>query len=382
MNVQKWTMPKSGLSSENQELWNAIMTYAGHSVGIPESVASFCFMPIDSPPVEQMFISITDKKNMAAWLSIDVFPFLSLLNVDLNVAQINELDPSVRDCLNEGMVNTIISVFPADIVHNAAVSLSVSVDDISEDNEQSEIQWFSIALDGACPEPIFFTLGMNRDKICLRLKNLDMVRHPVWHNLKSQLTQSVSRVLGVSELDAKNVKSLRAGDILLMQSVLAADQNFLVNDFLYRFERVEEGWHCASVQPASTFLRSSKSIEKGALTMKPDETGLEDNHPVEIDETVNPLTDEHDEQTETAAAINFEPAELKMRLSFDLGETHVVLSEIESWQTGAIVPLITELTQDNLKVIVRANGQAIAEGDLIKIDDRTAVRLSKMFIRD
>lgn len=74
-------------------------------------------------------------------------------------------------------------------------------------------------------------------------------------------------------------------------------------------------------------------------------------------------------------------ADLGITVDFDIGERDFTLAELETWQPGAIVPLDPPALQDRVEVTLRANGRTIATGDLIAIDDRLAVRLSKLLLR-
>lgn len=74
------------------------------------------------------------------------------------------------------------------------------------------------------------------------------------------------------------------------------------------------------------------------------------------------------------------PPVLQASISFTLGSALVPLSEIETWQVGAAVPLPEDISADNTTVTLRANGQVIAEGDLVRIDDRLAARLTRILL--
>ncbi|MFT0891983.1 FliM/FliN family flagellar motor switch protein [Pseudochelatococcus sp. G4_1912] len=74
-------------------------------------------------------------------------------------------------------------------------------------------------------------------------------------------------------------------------------------------------------------------------------------------------------------------SDLGITIDFDIGERDFTLAEIETWQPGAVVALDPPALTDRVEVTLRANGRTIATGDLIAIDDRLAVRLSKLFLR-
>jgi flagellar motor switch/type III secretory pathway protein FliN len=69
---------------------------------------------------------------------------------------------------------------------------------------------------------------------------------------------------------------------------------------------------------------------------------------------------------------------LEVMIDFDLGRTAVSLSDLESWKAGSVVTLDPPSRADGVEVTLRANGQVIGTGDLVKIDDRLGVRISRL----
>ena len=69
---------------------------------------------------------------------------------------------------------------------------------------------------------------------------------------------------------------------------------------------------------------------------------------------------------------------LPVVLDFDLGRTTVTVAELESWQPGAVIALDLPAPGDGVEVTVRANGAVVGVGDLVRIDDRVGVRLTRL----
>jgi type III secretion protein Q len=66
-------------------------------------------------------------------------------------------------------------------------------------------------------------------------------------------------------------------------------------------------------------------------------------------------------------------------IDFDLGRTAVSLADLESWQAGSVVALSPPARTEGAEVTLRANGRVIGTGDLVRIDDRLAVRISQLY---
>jgi flagellar motor switch/type III secretory pathway protein FliN len=82
--------------------------------------------------------------------------------------------------------------------------------------------------------------------------------------------------------------------------------------------------------------------------------------------------------TNNSKASNMDAGDLGVIIDFDLGRMTVPLAQVQSWQPGMVVPLELPSAEDGVEITVRANGQIIGTGDLVRIDDRIAVRLNRL----
>ncbi|MEM6914500.1 MAG: FliM/FliN family flagellar motor switch protein, partial [Pseudomonadota bacterium] len=69
--------------------------------------------------------------------------------------------------------------------------------------------------------------------------------------------------------------------------------------------------------------------------------------------------------------------DLPVRLEFYLGGITLPLSAVETLSEQSILPL-EAVAVEGVPVTLRANGTAIAEGDLVQLDDRLGVRLTRV----
>lgn len=84
------------------------------------------------------------------------------------------------------------------------------------------------------------------------------------------------------------------------------------------------------------------------------------------------------EDTSDAIDVPGSIGELDVIIDFDIGRTAVTLSDLQAWQPGTALLIEPPALNDNLEVTVRANGQVVGIGDLVRIDDRLAVRLTRL----
>ena len=81
-------------------------------------------------------------------------------------------------------------------------------------------------------------------------------------------------------------------------------------------------------------------------------------------------TEESDTDTELA-----DLNQLPIRLTFDLGERTITLGELQALDAGSALPLERPL-QDF--VTIRANGAIVGEGQLVEMDGRLGVMISRL----
>ncbi len=73
--------------------------------------------------------------------------------------------------------------------------------------------------------------------------------------------------------------------------------------------------------------------------------------------------------------------ELLVTLEFHLPGKTVSLAEVAAWTEGGLVTLPETEPAENLVVTVRNGDRVIAEGHLVRLDDRFGVRIDRTFVR-
>lgn len=71
-----------------------------------------------------------------------------------------------------------------------------------------------------------------------------------------------------------------------------------------------------------------------------------------------------------------DPAALPVAVTFELATTEIAIGQLAAWTPGALVDIGLAEVSAGLPVTVRIGGRHLARGDLVRIDDRFAVRLS------
>src|SRR5262249_48735880 len=154
--------------------------------------------------------------------------------------------------------------------------------------------------------------------------------------------------LGSLSVRYSRLAQLQPGDLVVLPEM--PSDLVLVRAYTgcYAIRRVEQKWVCISREDAARY-RAAPGVIEGMGAMSQESSDPE------------------------RAAL---PGELGVIIDFALGRTTVPLARVQAWQPGMIVSLEPPAVNDGVEVTIRANGQVIGTGDLVRIDDRVAVRLT------
>ena len=162
----------------------------------------------------------------------------------------------------------------------------------------------------------------------------------------------ISLYFGVGETDLPlaQLRELKPSDVVFFSRTLMTRDEVLT----LRTESTHGPWWTVSARLDYTELH----ILQGA-------------HIMTANDTTNDNTPAHEADESTP----FEIDALPIRISFDLGHTTLTLGKMQSLQAGEVLSLAR--TVDDY-VTIRANGSAIGTGQLVDIDGRLGVSISKL----
>jgi flagellar motor switch/type III secretory pathway protein FliN len=67
-------------------------------------------------------------------------------------------------------------------------------------------------------------------------------------------------------------------------------------------------------------------------------------------------------------------------IDFDVGRMSIPLAQVQTWQPGTVVSIDPPALNPGVEVTIRANGQVIGIGDLVRIDERIGVRITRLML--
>jgi flagellar motor switch/type III secretory pathway protein FliN len=335
----------------SEALWNAFLSHAGQPLPLAEPNTAAVFAPGTPPAATAFAIRVAPETGAPFVVQVVDFPFKAMFNVDFTAEDLPELPAELRDALVEGMVALVSRALPPETLGPLAAAGSGAVGSLVADGDLAGLEWFQLALHGLTPAPIVLAAGVERAALVDRISGVAPATRQVWPGLRSQLSEEADVTLGALAFGRRELAALTPGAVLVLPPFDAGEAAIRVGDELYSFRAVDEGWQCL-----------------GAIAGDARATQLSG------DDAMEPSGDETADAPPAAGG-------LKVVLDFDIGRQTVSLAELESWQAGAVVALDPPRPAAGLEVTIRANGQVVGSGDLVQLDDRLGIRISRLNFR-
>lgn len=325
----------AGLDSTTAATWNAILSHAGQPLPLRAGLQAR-FSPAD-PPVSGPVLDLRPEGGPDLAVVVESFPFAGLLGVGLTVRDLPVLPGPLRAALEEGMIATLSGALPdlglATLGRHGRVW------------RETGLHWFRVELHGLAPEPVVLRVGAAMRDLLDAFSG--MRARPAWPNLRRTLSREATRTLGRLPLPLSALGSLREGGAVLIDADLTPDMLLLrAGTTTWRFVRQGPGWLCRDAIDHEA--RRRRRADNQDLPM-------------------------------SAARLPSDLApDLDVAVDLDLGSVDVPFADMEAWVPGSLVVLPEPLTRDEPCVTLRVNGRAVGTGDLVRIDDRLAVRIARL----
>ncbi len=355
MTAAAWRPPESGIAQKDLPLWNMAMSHMGAPMPLDQSGVSLRLSPIAAPHLKGPLHALNAASGETLFLHLDAFPYAELLGVDFDLDAVAGLPSNLADAIYTGSAELLLNAFPDTLT--AGISYETIMADAA--TQPDELKWFAAALDGLANTPVFFSVGATAADICALLNEKLHQPRPVLTGLRQTLDVAAYRLIGHAFLPLDAVRDLGIGDFIVLAPTEAGDVAIMCEDRAFYFETTEDGWLCNAIQSLA-HVRKMTAMDDAPI----DPQDPADVIPKDPQDMTAPLP-------EMAALVS-------TVLTFECGEARVTLAELESFQSGAIVPLPDQLTQDGVQVTIRAGEQAIATGEIVHVDDRIAVRINRL----
>jgi len=351
MTIAPWTPALMAGIGHADALWNSFVSYAGHPVPLANG-ASAAFTLADAPDGDAFCVVLQASQGMTLHVIWRSFPFNTLLGADFTTNDLPGVPLALRAALIEGMAALIWNAIPERRLGEFKVGAIGPLGQILDEGGRTGLAWFDVAFQNLAKEPIACTLACERAAL-LDVLSADLAApHKVHKSLKSQLMSEAFFTLAAISVTIASLKSLAVGCVFVLPELNPEELTLRVADSEYSFRANAEKWACLSVRRRGRPQRQADGNGVDAMAVDAPDNQAAPSMPLE---------------------------NLPVTIDFDLGQTMVSLAELETWQAGSVVPLTPPPRGEGAAITLRANGQVIGTGDLIKIDDRLAVRISKLY---
>ncbi|MDX8355138.1 FliM/FliN family flagellar motor switch protein [Cognatiyoonia sp. IB215182] len=353
MTVQSWIPPNGGIDPQDLPLWNMAISHMEAPIALGASGLSLRLSPIAAPHLTGPLHAFQNADGRMLYAHIDAFPCADLLGIDFDLATADDLPPVLAASLQAGSAEFILNALPSESVGDLRYGNIVDGAETQALLERGDLKWFAAAIDGLAAT-IFVSIAATATDICAYLQGRLHHSRSVLTSLRETLDVPVQRFLGSATLALAEVQTLEVGDFVVLEQAAQDDLALRCKDRIFHFETAEAGWLCTAIRPAQDVGHQPAMEETSTDPLEPTETATPEETLPEMSALVSTL------------------------VTFECGQAQMTLAELESLQTGAVVPLPDQLTKGGLQVTMRAGGQPIATGDIVQIDDRIAVRINRL----
>ena len=354
MNIEAWRAPEFQLSLDNLPVWNAIFSHASVPLPLGSSGKVVMFAPQPEPRLHSGMHRLYHDDEPFGYLRVNAFPFASYGLGQIDVTDLKNLPADLEEALRDGMHASLLSMLADKLGERFRL---VPMDVALSPQHAMMLQWFDCTVSDPNDAAISFVFGANPNAICAQAIGFaPSVRH-MDPSLNGEFPLAVKRIVGIAKLTVADMRELVPGDcILFLEIGSSEEQCFLLGDQVRHFEKCDEGWMCNGAELFDDM------IERATL------------------ETfeMNDMSADQGEEFDDLSAGQDAIAELPLTILFTLGAANLSIGEIETWQAGSVVLLPEKVTSDDTQVTISANGKVLALGDLVRLQDRLAVRVSRL----
>lgn len=346
-----WSPPSILRSCAPTEIWNALLSRCGEPAPLVGKNLFAAFEPA-SPPASSCISALIQAGDARAVIVFNSFPLAALFGSDIAVEDLERLPPALRDVLVEGMLCSLWNIIPQNKLPRFSLLQVGGCDETSR--EIGAVDWFAVAIRGLAPQPAQILVGCSATAIVRAIVGGDLASRAVWTSLREHLTAEVFFTLSHIEVRIDQLPTLKPGAVVVIPDIASEVRLVRLDRDVHEFHAGEEGWTYSG-------LHGLGRTRCDAQLLTGDEMSDE------------PLVEDGEAEPPSLSS-------LILQIDFDLGGVRIPLATVETWRPGALVELDPPALSDGMEVTLRANGQALAMGDLVRIDERFAVRINRLLI--
>lgn len=359
-----WSPPRLPGTLDTLALWNALVSHLGQPLPLRGQAAAVVERAAAPGPQ-----AVGSRLRFAAGPEIVLvplaFPYEAVFGAVLDVADLNLLPDALRDALCEGLAATFLAALPEHGLGPAETLATGPWPALPA--ADAALLWFRATVSGPGGDPAVLQIGAGLDDLA-GIFGGRLAARLVWPGLKHLLTRDLAVTLARLTLPLDALDRLVPGAVVVLAAGVEQAARLRLDGEVFEFHPGPQGWTCAAVTRTDEW---SPTPPRGAGDHR-DDTPRRD---AMTESTMDPAL---------PAQIAAEPPRdglarrLTVAVDLDLGRLTVPLAELETWQAGSVLALDIPVPSEGVEVALRANGRPIGVGELVRIDDRLAVRIARM----
>lgn len=339
--------------------WNAFVALAGAPVRLGRHGTSVTFQ-ICEPPIDTAWCAALEVEGSRdrALAQLETFPFEAMGGGALTPDELPVLDDDLRRALLDGVLAVLLPAFE---LSDGGVGLGADGHYLAFRPEVTTgWEWLAVRIDGLPEGPASFRLGAPREAILSRLgsRPFDLAAHR--SAISSRVSIPVDTTLGALDTTLSELLALEPGDVVVLPERPEDEVLLRVGDVAFSFRPHEAGYRTQGPQ-------AQQRHRPTFIAQLSEATAMDDAS----------QSGEGAEGEATATPQAFDP---RMVVDFDLGRLSLPLSVVAGWSEGAVVEMERPRMSEGVPVTIRVNGEAVGQGDLVRIDERIAVRITSLTV--
>lgn len=359
-------------ASWRSALWNAFVALAGQPLPLGNAGAAVRFDLAAAPAPESWCAAVRlAEPDGVLLVRFAEFPFRQMAGAELDAEDLAALPDDLRRALVEGMVALVRDAVPPGRWSGAALSSDGPLSGL-EGAGAPDIEWLNVRIEGLAGGPVVFLAGCRRG---LLLRLLDAEALPAGRRngpLAERLTVAADMTLGAILLSAREWAALEPGDVVVLPEEAASRVAVRIGGVLFDFTDTGAGWSSSGPRALRRHEPQSFKADFRELPMDP--------HPADRDAGDAEPAAEETAPVPAVAAIPPVPIDaLRLAVDFDLGRTMLPFATVAGWTAGSVVELHAPVLANGVAVTIRVNGDVVGQGDLVRIDERVGVRITRLF---
>ncbi|WP_187972893.1 FliM/FliN family flagellar motor switch protein [Aquibium microcysteis] len=333
-------LPRLALRASQIETWNALVSAEGTELRVAGLTVAFRRQPASSGRRFRHALKWLDATSgRTVLVSLQTFPFLESHGADLRAENLDDLPAHLGTALEASALAIVADRLAKTGMKPPAIEAATDVPPAGAIDVVVRIGGLfagevALRLCGA-PGALASLGGIDGILALARVSPLaEAVRVP----FSVRLAEAV--------LSAGEVASLEIGDAILLDGSPRRSLMLCAMRRRFHIERMQDGWMITEIGMDGDQNPSGARDGMSGAGGRAGETAMPD------------------------------PAGLPVAVAFELATSEVPIGQLATWTPGALVDIGLADVAAGLPVTVRIGGRQMARGDLVRIDDRFAVRLS------